>query len=1076
MPELKADHHVCRTYLETLFAAEDIIQLEAYPKPNTSGGPARRYSIARQELNDRMLDQMQELNNAPTFANWYVRINPLNRRMGDRSARDVEIARIRCLWLDLDKVKADSVLLLLSRAGWPEPHVIVRSGGVGREGNTGAQVMFKLSAPLVIQTGDQAALNYARDIVRAMLVALKDDPSTCNPSRLMRVPGFWNVKYPDKYEPRLAELVYCEGDNATWTAGEWAKLLQVQQGSAPKARPAETPEADRPSPQLPILATIVAGCAFMQHCRADAAKLPEPEWYAALSIAALCKDGRIESHKLSESHPGYKAAATDAKIDQAIKASGPRTCEHIKASLGHAACEQCQHWSKLTSPIELGYRRSKRPTMPAAMAARASILARVKDKGEDVLTGVLEDPAEMEALAFLCLNNQGQFKAMLIQLVDRCSCREKRVQMFERAIQSTADQQVRRQRAKQYEAAAQGDRVIDVLKGAPVGEALMVPPGYTVTRKGEIHAEKITARGEVASQLVTSTPLLITGIMEDIDDQQQYVQIAWRSRGQWHQMIVERYILKTSTEIIKPLSERGIAIDSDSKMHVIRWLTAFEQHNGREIPRVGATTTMGWQRGPRFLIGRTVITAHGMIEAAAGDPREWQKESLAFRPQGEGNSELLDGFHAKGTLEGWIAAVEPLKDYPLAQLGIYTAIASPLLALLKQPPLILEWADRSSTGKTTTLKIAASTCGNPFERAQNTVIHSWSSTLNAVCRIAAILRHLPLLMDDTRKARQKAELMNAIYDFSGGRERMRAGLQGLQRAGNWSSCMLSTGESKITDFAPDQEGGHARVISVWGRPFGEKSEATGRIVDRVSMAIERNYGHAMPRVLAHVLSHWERIDDWRKWHEDSRAGFCQSFADAGVTTEHLAHRVSGALAALQLAAVLTHEAIALPWEQPDMWELLQGAVLEGVNSADTARVALGLLIEDAATRREAYYDQTAQVALKEPLTGWRGRWDRGPNWEFVGFTNATIANVLERAQIEVRRVRRAWADNGWLLLDKQNKSTVPQRLGTHVIRLLCVKHEAVDEIAGKQPGTIAGGLYADPPAASDPPAGGNDPF
>lgn len=102
---------------------------------------------------------------------------------------------------------------------------------------------------------------------------------------------------------------------------------------------------------------VLAGCAFLTHCEQQAAKISEPEWYAALSITARLspaadgRDARAISHELSAAHPGYDLEETDRKIAQAMAASGPRTCAGIDALW--RGCRTCAHYDKVTSPIQI---------------------------------------------------------------------------------------------------------------------------------------------------------------------------------------------------------------------------------------------------------------------------------------------------------------------------------------------------------------------------------------------------------------------------------------------------------------------------------------------------------------------------------------------------------------------------------------------------------------------------------------------------------------------------------------------------------------------------------------------------
>jgi len=102
------------------------------------------------------------------------------------------------------------------------------------------------------------------------------------------------------------------------------------------------------------LAPIEQGCAWMRHCREDAKDLPEPEWYASLSILGRCKDGQEAAHQWSKAYPGYKRAETEKKLAHALTDTGPVTCAKVKADFSGEYCSRCKHWGKITSPIVLG--------------------------------------------------------------------------------------------------------------------------------------------------------------------------------------------------------------------------------------------------------------------------------------------------------------------------------------------------------------------------------------------------------------------------------------------------------------------------------------------------------------------------------------------------------------------------------------------------------------------------------------------------------------------------------------------------------------------------------------------------
>jgi hypothetical protein len=77
---------------------------------------------------------------------------------------------------------------------------------------------------------------------------------------------------------------------------------------------------------------LLSRCAFVRHCRDDAATLSEPEWFAMISNVSRCADGSAAVHRLSEPYPSYSPQETDAKIAHALQDAGPHTCAFIQAT------------------------------------------------------------------------------------------------------------------------------------------------------------------------------------------------------------------------------------------------------------------------------------------------------------------------------------------------------------------------------------------------------------------------------------------------------------------------------------------------------------------------------------------------------------------------------------------------------------------------------------------------------------------------------------------------------------------------------------------------------------------------
>ena len=115
---------------------------------------------------------------------------------------------------------------------------------------------------------------------------------------------------------------------------------------------------------------MLPSCAWLAHCQGDAATLSEPEWYAMLGIVGRCVEGEQHVQAWSAPYPKYDQTDTTKKLQHAIKAAGPRTCEYIRYELGgEPYCAGCGHWGQIKSPITLamddGVRLAKGPALYA---------------------------------------------------------------------------------------------------------------------------------------------------------------------------------------------------------------------------------------------------------------------------------------------------------------------------------------------------------------------------------------------------------------------------------------------------------------------------------------------------------------------------------------------------------------------------------------------------------------------------------------------------------------------------------------------------------------------------------------
>lgn len=108
----------------------------------------------------------------------------------------------------------------------------------------------------------------------------------------------------------------------------------------------------------PIVEDILLDCAFIRHCKAESASLPEDAWKAMMTIVGRCANGEDKVHKFSADYGGYSPHETGYYLDRAMHRTGPATCKFISSGLSTSdLCKGCIFRNQISSPIELGYPR-----------------------------------------------------------------------------------------------------------------------------------------------------------------------------------------------------------------------------------------------------------------------------------------------------------------------------------------------------------------------------------------------------------------------------------------------------------------------------------------------------------------------------------------------------------------------------------------------------------------------------------------------------------------------------------------------------------------------------------------------
>lgn len=311
------------------------------------------------------------------------------------------------------------------------------------------------------------------------------------------------------------------------------------------------------------------------------------------------------------------------------------------------------------------------------------------------------------------------------------------------------------------------------------------------------------------NKLVSRFTPFITKEFQNIEWPQVFYEIQWAKQNKIIKEIFPASTIAIKKELLE-LSNKGFSVNENNVKLLIDFLDMFLAIN--EVNQYYAVERLG-EVDKHFI--------HPL-----------KKDRIRIIANDDGEKQILEGFSIKGTSETWKNEVfARIKNYPKAVFYVLGSFASVIIKDLGVPSFIIDLSGTTSQGKTTMLKVAASVWGD------EKLISEWNATKVSIERKAAFLNSFPLLMDDTRKADEKA-LNSIIYQFSGGKSKGRGSLKGSQKEYTWNNILLSTGEVSLNDYSKGNGGVSARVIPIVDEPL---KKAHTNILG-LHKAVRNNYG------------------------------------------------------------------------------------------------------------------------------------------------------------------------------------------------------------------------------------------
>ena len=527
-------------------------------------------------------------------------------------------------------------------------------------------------------------------------------------------------------------------------------------------------------------------CAFIDCCVEEAGSLPEPWWHAFLSIVSLTEDGQEKCHEWSAPYYNYDPDQTEDRIRRAIKEKKPCSCEYISRALGfncpEGGCQSCGR--TVGGPIVFSF------------YSKEEQIERLLEKDLDV------DEVLEEKNLFLAAYAKEEAPALYIKLKKKYQKTGVSIRDLEKSIKSSV----------QKKATAGEDFFGTLYLDGIETSGLAVPDSWDLTMDGLKHMVLTNMGTQIVP--VTSTPLLITKKIEDLDDGTEKLEISFFRNHRWKRITIPRGDAMDKARLVKYASS-GLPVSTGNNQSLVQFLSAFEEANADAIAFHRSIDRLGWVNGMKEF-----FPFH-------------MKDEVVFDSDTSEASRLVKSIRKEGSEETWTDMAVKLRTMPFARALLSASFASVLLEPLQQRIIYLHlWKD-SRSGKTAALKAAVSVWGDP-----NGLMVSYNSTAVGFERSAAAMNHLPLALDELQSSSIKAEYFSRIlYMIGNGIGRVRGDRNGgTQELLHWRNVILSSGEEPII-VGNSLDGISTRIMELAAGPITD--EAFASEVHRIS---ESNYG------------------------------------------------------------------------------------------------------------------------------------------------------------------------------------------------------------------------------------------
>ena len=500
---------------------------------------------------------------------------------------------------------------------------------------------------------------------------------------------------------------------------------------------------------------------------------------------------------------------------------------------------------------------------------------------------------------------------------------------------------------------------------------------WTVDNSGVYREQTIKGRQERQETIfATSTPIAPVAYLENGDLGSHKVELHYLYNGRQRSVLCDRETIASKNKILS-LANYGINVTSNDASELVRYLSDIERLNPMAIKHYNSISRLGW-------VGNDFVPYNSNIKFD-GDTE---------------NRSLFQAVAQAGDYEAWVEFMRPLRENLYFRLMMAAAFASPLIERVKTLPFVFHLWGETGKGKTVALMAAMSIWGDP---AAGKLTRTMNMTNAAMMSTAAFLNNLPFAGDELQTIKDSHTTYDKlIMQITEGIERGRMQYSKNLPTRYWNCAFLFTGEERCTN---DKSGGGTqnRVFEV---EFDKAIVENGAQVVRF---ITKNHGHAGRRFIEYVAD--------RNLSEDYDS-LVETIRNTCKTTD----KQAATAALILLADKLACESIFVgetPLNVSDISEFIKNN--EEVIAANRA------------------YDYIISWIARNDIRF--GTSQYGEVWgvkavDTVFVIDSVLAAALEDAGFSFDAVKKAWAENGWLIT---YKNKYKRRKGINGLSPYCVE-------------------------------------